>query len=202
MRRGIRIASLTLWALGLLAAGLYLSRQIGVPDRLPADQATNTAPAVDTLPEFVLADINGRPRSISEWSDRAVLINFWATWCAPCRREMPLLQKLHEEQLDNGIVVIGIAIDRLPDVQAFTTEAGITYAILVGQDDAIEVTDMFGLDFLGLPFSVLADSAGKVLKIQIGELHPQDLRAFVAVTEALRAGHIDTAEARRRLQDR
>lgn len=202
MRHNIQIACWALLVIVCLTTGLYLGRNLGLftGDTGKTIPQPNLAEAVTVLSDFVLSDLNGVPRPISDWSGQPILINFWATWCAPCRREMPLLQKLHEESGSNGLQVIGIAIDRAPDVSAFTTETGITYPILVGQEDAIEVTDGFGLDFLGLPFSVLVDEAGQILKIQLGELHADDLKLILVVTARLRAGEIDVEAARQRLQ--
>jgi len=202
MRRKIQIVRWTLIVVACLTAGLYFGRNLSlsIDDSgrlIPQPDLTNAA---TVLPDFVLSDLNGVPRPISDWSGQPILINFWATWCAPCRREMPLLQKLHEEFGNDGLQVIGIAIDRAPDVSAFTIETGITYPILVGQEDAIEVTDGFGLDFLGLPFTVLVDQDGQILKIQLGELHADDLKLIVAVTAELRAGEIGLHAARQRLQ--
>jgi thiol-disulfide isomerase/thioredoxin len=202
MRRKIQIVRWTLIVVACLTAGLYFGRNLSlsIDDSgrlIPQPDLTNAA---TVLPDFVLSDLNGVPRPISDWSGQPILINFWATWCAPCRREMPLLQKLHEESGNDGLQVIGIAIDRAPDVSAFTMETGITYPILVGQEDAIEVTDGFGLDFLGLPFTVLVDQDGQILKIQLGELHADDLKLIVAVTAELRAGEIGVNAARQRLQ--
>lgn len=202
MRRKIQIVRWTLIVAACLTAGLYFGRNLSlsIDDSgrlIPQPDLTNAA---TVLPDFVLSDLNGVPRPISDWSGQPILINFWATWCAPCRREMPLLQKLHEEFGNDGLQVIGIAIDRAPDVSAFTMETGITYPILVGQEDAIEVTDGFGLDFLGLPFTVLVDQDGQILKIQLGELHADDLKLIVAVTAELRAGEIGVNAARQRLQ--
>ena len=202
MQSKIQIVRWTLLVAACLTAGLYFGRNLSlsIGDTGKTIPQPDLANAATMLPEFVLSDLKGVPRPISDWSGQTLLINFWATWCAPCRREMPLLQKLHEESGNNGLQVIGIAIDRAPDVSAFTMETGVTYPILVGQEDAIEVTDGFGLDFLGLPFSVLADGDGQILKIQLGELHADDLKLIVTVTAELRAGEIGVDAARRRLQ--
>ncbi len=158
------------------------------------------AAAPDRLPEFTLNDVWGQPHAISEWAGQPILINFWATWCAPCRREMPLLQTLHNERSVTGIQVIGIAIDRQPDVQAYITEAGISYPILSGESDAIAVSDLFGLAGLGLPFSVLVDSDGNVLTVHIGELLPELLSKLVAIAQAVETGELSVAAARDQLQ--
>ena len=201
MQRKIQIFRWALLLVACLTAALYfgknLSLSIGDIGKIIPQPDLATAAAM--LPDFVLSDLNGTPRPISDWSGQPLLLNFWATWCAPCRREMPLLQKLHEESGNSGLQVIGIAIDRVPDVNAFTTETGVTYPILVGQEDAIELTEVFGLDVLGLPLSVITGEDGQILKIQLGELHADDLKLIIVVTEELKAGEISVAAAQQRL---
>lgn len=154
------------------------------------------------LPDFTLMDVGGNPRSISEWSKQPLLINFWATWCAPCRREMPLLQKLHEERQNNSFQVIGVAIDRLDDVQAYVIESGVTYPILVGELEAMEVAEKFGSGFVGLPFSVFTAPNGQVLTVRNGELQRDELRAILAITDQVTSGQLSTAEARQQFAER
>jgi thiol-disulfide isomerase/thioredoxin len=167
----------------------------------PPDAATPAVSAPERLPEFTLNDVWGEAHSISEWSGQPLLINFWATWCAPCRREMPLFQTLHTEQLISGIQVVGIAIDRQPDVQTYIAEAGISYPILSGEADAMAVSDLFGLDGLGLPFSVLVASDGTILTVHIGEIVRAQLAEMVAISKAFEAGELQTEQARLQLAE-
>lgn len=169
------------------------SRQAGV-------QQPEAAGIPDRLTEFTLNDVWGNSRAISEWSGQPLLINFWATWCAPCRREMPLLQTLHEERASTGLTIVGIAIDRQADVQTYIAEAGISYPILVGEADAMAVSDQFGLPDLGLPFSVLVAGDGSILTVHIGEIDLAQLRELVTVSAAVTGGELSVAKARERLE--
>jgi len=153
---------------------------------------------VGSLPDFSLSDIDGKQRSITDWSGRPLLINFWATWCAPCLREMPLLQKLQDQRGDK-LQVIGIAVDRMPAVQRFLAEAGVSYPVLVGQQDAMDAAELFGPEFLALPFSIFIGADGSVLGLRPGELDPEELRELVETLDAVSAGELPVAEARRRI---
>jgi thiol-disulfide isomerase/thioredoxin len=151
------------------------------------------------MPEFSLRDTNGDLQSISQWSNQAKLINFWATWCAPCRREMPLLQTLHTEQVHTGIQVIGVAIDRQADVQSYLAESGVTYPILWGEGDALVVSDMFGVTELALPFTVLVSANDEILGVHIGELSRNQLAKMADISARVAAGEISAVDARQRL---
>ncbi len=181
--------------------GLRVYLEINSPPQidqsLPPTGQYQSAP--DELPAFSLNDLEEQSRNISEWSDQPLLINFWATWCAPCRREIPLLQQLHVEKNIHGIQVIGIAIDRLDDVGLFLAEYGVTYPNLVGEADAIEVSSLFGLDGLGLPFSVLSGADGKVLTVHIGEIDGGQLAELVAILRAYENNRLSLKKARSRL---
>jgi len=154
---------------------------------------------VQYLPEFTLPDLDDQPRSITEWSGRSLVLNFWATWCAPCRREMPLLQSLHDERTDDSLEVIGVALDNLADVTRFVTDIGVTYPILYGEDDATLIAESFGDDFIGLPFTAFIAPGGEILALRAGELHADDLYRLVAEMDAIASGERSVDEARMRL---
>lgn len=186
-----------------LVGGIYANRFVSLQrpaerGPVPGHQASAAAldDVVQTLPDFALSDLDGETRSISEWSDRPLVINFWATWCAPCRREMPLLQALHQERKDEPIEVIGIAIDRFDAVAAFIAESGITYPILAGQQDAMQAAEKFGSDFIALPFTVFTAPGGEVLVLHSGELHADQLRSILKISDRVAAGELEASEAR------
>ncbi|HLS05468.1 MAG TPA: redoxin family protein [Wenzhouxiangella sp.] len=130
----------------------------------------------DFQPGFELANMNGEPVSDGDFAGRAMLVNFWATWCAPCRREMPLLaavSKKHEHEL----AVIGIAMDDAGRVREFVDELGIDYTILVGMNDVLETQRAWGNSAGALPYTVLVDSEGKIRWLHLGEVGEDQLDA-------------------------
>jgi hypothetical protein len=97
------------------------------------------------------------------------MINFWATWCSPCRREIPLLKTLRHERAGDGLEIVGIAVDFREAVQKYAREMGIDYPVLVGEQDALEAIAAFGMDTV-FPFTVFADRQGRIVTLKIGEM--------------------------------
>ena len=130
-------------------------------------------------PDFTLLDLDGRRRRPDEWQGKVLVVNFWATWCAPCREEIPLLIDL--ERRRPGVRVIGIALDTADAVRAFAGELGIGYPILL--DDARGSTmRRYGNRIGALPFTVVAGRDGIVAYVRLGALEPGELDT---VTDAL-----------------
>jgi thiol-disulfide isomerase/thioredoxin len=130
-------------------------------------------------PDFTLNDMEGKPRHISEWDGKVLAVNFWATWCPPCKREIPTFIKLQRELGAQGLQFIGIAVDDLPEVVAYATEMGINYPILVGQSDAAQVSREFGNRIGALPFTAIVDRQGNIVYTEAGEMSYQEMRDLV-----------------------
>jgi len=187
-------------ALLLLVAGaLFMAARLKprVPPP-PAPMAT-TMPEVNTHPSFSLAGLDGGMHDSSEYDGRHRLLNFWATWCAPCRREIPLLKEFQAEQGDDGVLIIGIAVDIMEEVQKYAEEAEFNYPILVGEMDAMAVAEQSGLQFHAMPFTMIITRDGEFLTAHFGELHRPDLNKIADILGRLDAGDIDTDTARKAL---
>lgn len=131
-------------------------------------------------PEFSLATVDGAQRSSAEFAGKAVIFNFWATWCAPCRREIPLLNRLQQEHAAQGLAIVGIALDTKENVAAYQQELPLAYTSLYGELEAMAVGRAFGLDLYGLPVSVFTDKTGRIVAVHTGELTEADAVAYLA----------------------
>ncbi len=130
-------------------------------------------------PDFTLMDLDNKSRSISEWDGKVILINFWATWCPPCVREVPTLDKLNNDFKDKGFVVIGIAIDSLDAVTDFVDPLDLKYPILLAEQQGIELSQAFGNRLGILPFSIIVDRKGNIVKKHQGEINYEQVESLI-----------------------
>ena len=168
----------------------------------PAEASEQRPAPAETLPDFSLANLAGDQQSIRSWPGDALVINFWATWCAPCLREIPLLKTFQDQQRENGVTVVGIAVDRPDPVADFAQDMSFNYPILIGQAEGMEAAASFGVDFFALPFTVFVDGDRNVLGVHTGELHDEDLENVAAVFTSRARGEIDLQTARDRVAGR
>jgi thiol-disulfide isomerase/thioredoxin len=155
----------------------------------------------ETIPDISLADGTGRQRSLREWSDRPTIINFWATWCPPCRDEIPLLKALRKERAADRLEVVGIAIDEQEAVLKYAADAGMEYPILMGEQEGYEAAERFGVNLV-LPFSVFTDSQGRIVTVKIGELHADEAGFILDRVRDIDANRLPLADARLQIADK
>jgi thiol-disulfide isomerase/thioredoxin len=201
--------SLMLAAL-LIAGVVFYLGQSSQPAGMPQAAENVAAPllvteaaseAVERRIEFSLPDLDGTVRNIADWNGKARLINFWATWCAPCRREIPLLKSTQAKHAADNIQIIGIAVDEVEPTRNYAAEAEFNYPILVGQEEAMQAAAASGVDFIGMPFTLIVAPGGELLATHIGEIVESHIELILEVFAQLEAGDIDLAAARNALRD-
>lgn len=125
-------------------------------------------------------DLEGRPRRLLEWQGRALLCNFWATWCAPCREEIPLLVAAKQQLALHGTEIIGIGIDHVDKIREFASIFKINYPLLVADATALGVLRMLGNASGGLPYTVALDRSGAIAGRKLGAFTDAELRQVLA----------------------
>ncbi len=214
-RRGRHLALLAI-AAAVAGAGAYALLRDTAPataptaQAIPADGAAGTEPAADgtpvapaakprvipeVLPDFELATLEGPPRRLSSYQHDALIVNFWATWCAPCRREIPLLRQLRRDRGAEGVEVVGIAVDFREDVVRYAGEIGLDYPLLIGEEDGLAAADAFGIETV-FPFTVFADAQRRIVAVKAGELHADEADFILDHVAKINAGVLGVEAAR------
>ena len=165
------------------------------PGALPGALPIRKIP--EHLPQFSLADRAGKATSITSFGDKSLIINFWATWCAPCRSEIPLLETLHAEWAGRDVSVVGIAVDYRDKVLEFADRFKIGYPLLIGEQDALDAAAAFGVESPVFPFTVFTDRRGEVVAVFVGELHRPQAEIILSQVQNLNKDLIQLPAARR-----
>lgn len=171
LRRALLVA-----AVGSLAAaagiGAHLWR-IGSIDAKPADDAARA------ILDSRLTTLDGLTRTLDGFRGQILIINYWATWCAPCREEIPMFVRLQRELAANGVQFIGIAVDQADKVVDFSREFGVNYPLFIGGIDAVELSRKAGNRAGVLPYTLVLDRSGAIHASLVGELTEARMRAVL-----------------------
>lgn len=167
MRKIVFIAILAVAAVAGGASAWWMNRSDGAG----AEQAMR--------PAFSLPDLDDQVRKIGEWDGKVVLLNFWAPWCPPCRREIPAFMKLTKKYHDQGLAVVGVTIDTEQNAQNFVDTNGVDYPILVGGEAGVHIAKAYGNKVGALPYTVILDRQGHIRYKQGGELSFEQAEAII-----------------------
>jgi thiol-disulfide isomerase/thioredoxin len=124
-------------------------------------------------------DLDAKPRHLSEWRGKVLVCNFWATWCAPCREEIPMLVGMRDKYLPQGLEIVGIAIDNAAKVREFSASFKISYPVLIAEAGGLDLMRGLGNQGGGLPYTVIADRSGELVHRRLGLLKRAELEALL-----------------------
>ena len=164
-------------AAGVIGAAVGLNHKTPAPAPLPL---VAPAGAVSQLYAQSMNDSKGAPQSLSQWKGKALVVNFWAPWCAPCVQEMPELAQLAADSAGKNIQVIGIGIDSPTNIAQFADKFKISYPLYVAGMSGTDLSRKFGNSAGGLPYTVLIGADGQVKKTYLGRLKFAELKADLA----------------------
>lgn len=162
---------MTLAGCALLAAILgYRLGLTGMEGTAPAGRIPPFSPY-----ELVLTDLNAKPQSLSQWRGKVLILNYWATWCHPCREEMPGFSRLQDKYRDNGVQFVGISIDDASKIIEFQKDTPVSYPLLIGDMATMKNSADLGNTRQALPFTAVFDREGKLAATKLGRLSESEL---------------------------
>ena len=159
-------------ALAAAAGGFALRRR--------GEKGAAIGKGVDALLALELPDPDGSLQSMTQWRGKVLVVNFWATWCQPCREEIPALLRIAKKHAGKNIQIIGIAVDSADKVKQFAEEFTIDYALLIGGLESIELSRQLGNRASALPFTAVLDHSGTLVRTHLGQISEQDLESILA----------------------
>ena len=159
----------------IIAAVLALGGGILAREFLAPVEQTSPTP----LPDFNLPDVSGNQHNISEWQGKILIINFWATWCPPCLKEIPEFMALQEQYAAKGLQFIGIAIDDQEPVEEYLATTKINYPILIGGVTGIALAHQLGNIVDAVPFTLVVNQQGQIIHRQPGEFSREQIMKII-----------------------
>ncbi len=129
--------------------------------------------------EFSLLDLNGKRRYSSEWQGKLIAINFWATWCAPCREEIPAFVELQQKYQSQGLQFVGIALQQADEIRDFINEYNVNYPSLVGGDEVVKIASQLGNNMGAIPYTVVINAEGKIAFTHRGPISREEAEAVI-----------------------
>jgi peroxiredoxin len=171
MIRGGAIALIAVAGIGGFLASRHFPGDSAGSVQVPAPIRPQAQDMIGRMrPDFSLADVDGVVREIGEWDGKVLALNFWATWCPPCRHEIPEFVELQQKYGDRGLQFVGIALERAEDVRPFMEMHHMNYPVLAGEMEVIRIAESYGNHIGALPYTVIIDRAGRIVFVKPGPL--------------------------------
>ena len=139
----------------------------------PKSPGTEEKSRMEAVLKASLPDLDGKTQSISQWQGKVLVVNFWASWCPPCRAEMPGFVDLQKKYAGRGLVFVGIALDSPDKAGAFARSIGVNYPVLVDQDSSV-------LNLSALPYTVVFDRKGGLAATHAGAWPEAELGEIIS----------------------
>jgi peroxiredoxin len=162
----------------LLAAGVFAYRMLA-----PADESSPATSGVPALFAATFLDQDGKAQPLSQWRGKVVVVNFWATWCPPCKEEMPELSAFQQKYANRNVVVLGLSTDDVTKIREFAQQAPVQYPLLAGDFQAMALAESLGNNKGVLPYSVVISPDEHISRTYFGRLDmkklEQDIKALI-----------------------
>lgn len=166
----------------LLAATAAAALTLGAGVALWRETRSRQTAGTDALFVLTLDDADGQPQRLAKWRGTHLVLNFWATWCAPCVEEMPMLNRMRNAYLNRGVEIVGIGIDSADRIRAFRDRLGIDLPLLVAGAEGSQLARGLGNTAGVLPFTLLVSPAGVIERSHVGQIQEGELRAWLSAS--------------------
>ena len=175
--RLIRFLLLAIIAISAGGSGYLISREQRAPNITLSSAAATPQSAVDKLLRTSFATTEGQWQTLAAWRGKVLVVNFWATWCPPCREEMPLFSSMQTKYKDKGLQFVGISIDSIDKVREYQSIEKLSYPLLLGSPDTMGLSEALGNVSQALPFTIIITRQGRLDSVKIGRLTEDELEA-------------------------
>ncbi len=164
---------LKLWAILLIVVAVVTAAGYATY-KVSAEKAA-TRESLARLTSNALPDLSGAPHRLSDWKGKVLVVNFWATWCEPCREEIPGLVRVQSKLGVNGLAIVGIAVDSVDKVRDFAQKYAINYSVLIGGLESVGLLRDLGDQAGGLPYTLILNRNGELVTTHLGRISEQEL---------------------------
>lgn len=176
MKRSFSYLLIAIAAVAATFAGYYTSTAL----RGDTPTAAGLPPeAAETLLAITLPDVDGQPHALADWRGQILIVNFWATWCPPCIKEIPEFSAVSRRHADNPVQFVGISIDTADNVREFNERFDVPYPLLIGTSQTLGLASEVGNTARALPFTVIIDMNGRIANVTLGTLNEEQLEGKI-----------------------